>query len=318
MDRDTVYADVFAVFDALKAKGWQGFGHTEPSFNVIEMSNSRIVASPMPMSPLFRGENMFHKECKPSLYRREWTVLERLERELLLADFSKMLDVHPEVKALKAGNLEVNYTGLAQHYGIETDVLDLTNSPLVAAFFATTEYNAISDSYRPILHYVSQGVIYFFSMGCFSNFFEEPKIVPIGQEALRRPGEQRGFCIKMEKDENLNDLCYGIPFRFWHNPDASMKIWQMTRGGSLFFPFDPMAEKVRAMRKYRIFSKKSLAEVYEKRDYSFTSLEEMREKLEEHGCTFVDELPFAYTAKEVEYLEKEHKRMYPNECTAKL
>lgn len=102
------------------------------------------------------------------------------------------------------------------------------------------------------------------------------------------------------------------------SPDASMKIWQMTRGGSLFFPFDPMAEKVRAMRKYRIFSKKSLAEVYEKSDYSFTNLEEMREKLEEYGCTFVDELLFAYTAQEVEYLEKEHKRKYPNERMAKF
>jgi hypothetical protein len=46
-----------------------------------------------------------------------------------LEDFKHILDVNPEVKGLKSANLYVNYDGLAQHYGIETDMLDLTNSP---------------------------------------------------------------------------------------------------------------------------------------------------------------------------------------------
>ena len=48
---------------------------------------------------------------------------------------------------------------------------------------------------------------------------------------------------------------------FWHHPQASMKIWQMTHGSTALFPYDPMSEKVRNMRKYRIYSKNSLKSI---------------------------------------------------------
>lgn len=118
----------------------------------------------------------FHEKCLPPLYRRKWSPLQKLERQIQLEDFRFILQVNPEIKEMEEGGPEVNYNGLAQYYGIETNVLDLTNSFLVAAFFATTTYDSLMDVYRPILHVVSQGVIYFFPSSGFMNFGQD---VPI-------------------------------------------------------------------------------------------------------------------------------------------
>ena len=40
---------------------------------------------------------------------------------------------------MEQAGLVVNYEALAQHYGIATNMMDMTNSPLVAAFFRNYE-----------------------------------------------------------------------------------------------------------------------------------------------------------------------------------
>lgn len=62
---------------------------------------------------------------------------------------------------------------------------------------------------------VSQGVIYFFPSGAFMNFGHDVPIWPIGMEALRRLGEQRGLGMEMtEQKKDLNQYMDGHLFRF--------------------------------------------------------------------------------------------------------
>lgn len=308
-----VFPNVFAVYDFLtEKKGWSFDIHTPPRFMALTLYDNRLVAAPMPMSPLFRGENSFHERCLPSLFRREWSALEKLERQVQLEDFRQILQANPEIKEMEEGGLDVNYNGLAQHYGIETNVLDLTNSFLVAAFFATTTYDSLMDVYRPIVHTVSLGVIYFFPTGNFLNFGHEAPIWPIGLAALRRPGEQRGFGMEMdERHRDLNSYSDAHLFRFWHSPQASARIWEMTQGGYDLFPYDPMTEKVRCMRKYRIYSEQGLRKALEKTAGLSMNQDEARNALIQAGCTFVERLPFAYTDGEIQYINDLFRKMYP-------
>ena len=310
---DDIFPNVFAVFNHLIEQGWSGIPfHTPPYFEAMTLYDNRLAAAPMPMSPLYRGESEFHERCLPSLYRRKWTELESLERQIQLEDFRLMLQVNPEIREMEESNLMVNYNGLAQHYGIETNILDLTNSFLVAAFFATTTYDSLQDVYRPITHTVSSGVIYFFPTGGFLNFNQDPPIWPIGLEALRRPGEQRGFGIEMDEHRNdLNHYSDAHAFRFWHSPTASLEIWKRTKGGMELFPYDPMAEKVRNMRKYRIYSEEGFRVAYEKSGLFSLDINDLRMRLVQSGCTFVDKLPFAYTEKEIDYINEIYKLKYP-------
>lgn len=59
MSNESIYPGIFAEFDSLKPKGWNGFGHSS-DFEYIQFSDNKIVAVPMPMSPLYRVENEYH------------------------------------------------------------------------------------------------------------------------------------------------------------------------------------------------------------------------------------------------------------------
>ena len=310
---EKTFSSVFAVFDYLKTKGWGGFYHTNPNFEVMQLAENQLVACPMPMNPLYRGQSAIYTPCKPSLYRGNWTKEQLFERQIQLNDFKAILQENPEIKDLERAGLLVNYEALAQHYGIATHMMDMTNSPLVAAFFATTSYDALSDSYHPILNTVSKGIIYFAPTGDFLNFSKNKRIWPIGQEALRRPGEQRAYAMVMDKHSDFN-MAY---FTFWHNPESSLRVWELTEGGKMFFPYDPMAEKVSIMKKYRIYSLEALKSAYELNKAFAESFESTRRIMEKCGCTFLNHLPFSYTKDEICYMTDVYHQKYPDSFKAK-
>lgn len=70
-----------------------GFYHTAQYFEVMQLTDQQLVASPMPINPLYRGQSAIYDPCNPSLYRGQWTKLKKFERLLQLADFKKMMDV---------------------------------------------------------------------------------------------------------------------------------------------------------------------------------------------------------------------------------
>lgn len=308
-----VFRDIFDVYDYLHIKsGWSFGWYAAPNFEIMQLEANRLVAAPMPMFPLFRGQNLFHSPSYPSLYRKEMSELDLIERDIKFEDFKTILDKNPEIKDLKDNGLVVNYTGLAQHYGIDTNIMDLTNSFGVAAFFATTYYDLITNCYIPIPWSITKGVIYFMPTGGFlSNLDRNRKdyILPIGMEALARPGEQRAYGAELRKGEDFNAIC-PIRFFFWQNPQASKKCYDYFDEGKLLLPYDPMAEKIREMSKYRMYGEDSLQKVIHSSKYD-VSYEFAKKALEERGCHFYSTSPFKYTDSELEYIIKNYHKKYP-------
>ena len=104
----------------------------------------------------FRGENSQFEMSVPTL-NRKIMKMSPIEQELFRAvsnmrivQFRKFIWNINVVPYWEAKISDVNYTDLAQHYGFDTPLLDLTNDFLIALFFATCKYDKDTDSYKPL------------------------------------------------------------------------------------------------------------------------------------------------------------------------
>ena len=81
------------------------------------------------------------------MYRRRKTPGEIFEQRLKCAEFQLMAEELPAVQYFRQQKFSIDYLGLAQHYGLQTDILDLTVDPDIALFFAMCDYDPRNDRY---------------------------------------------------------------------------------------------------------------------------------------------------------------------------
>ena len=151
----------------------------EDSFELVQSINTdkRYVmpAQSVYGLQLFRGQAKDFPTCFPSIYRnrenpdgtqRQPTKIEIFVDWMKVVEFELMLKSHFLVsKWFEPQNINVDYVGLAQHYGLRTDVLDFTADIEVALFFAICRYVHETDTYRlPDAQEISEeGIIYVLS-----------------------------------------------------------------------------------------------------------------------------------------------------------
>lgn len=226
-------------------------------FQPIEMEDGTDII--VPLSPkqyvFFRGESEYHEECYPSLYRNGMTEssifverLKRCELELMLKEYPitnlfaySIYTKTPDGKDFFF-NFRIGYDGLAQHYGIKTEFMDITVDPLVAAFFAATKYDSRTDSYIPIAETNKYGVFYVRTQFPFIGEANS-RLDVVGMQPLFRPGKQAAFVYRLDKGENFNDRAKKIFFR--HDAIINQLIYQLANVNNRLFPKELLNEKIR-------------------------------------------------------------------------
>lgn len=83
---------------------------------------------------LYRGQGKYHGTCLPSLYRQELTEEEIFVEHVRIAEFRLFLEQFDVTRHFKECGYVVDYVGLAQHYGLKTDVLDVTSDIDISMF----------------------------------------------------------------------------------------------------------------------------------------------------------------------------------------
>ena len=195
----------------------------------------------------YRGQPEEHVPCLPTLGR-----LKNPEDQLLAlcrnAAFEEAIGEHPFIRLSKQTKflgypLRVDTQGLAQHYGLATNLLDFTSNFDVASFFAVCYWDKKIREYRPVVESENPGVIYRITPWIFvgTNIGgAEFKIV--GWQPLNRPEQQRAFGLKMERGMALNMLPSVQMVKFRHCAKISNRIWKIFDKGRTLFPDDAVGE----------------------------------------------------------------------------
>jgi len=283
-------------------------------FMAVAINEKECVLAPYPefTALIYRGQKQYYEPCRSSLYRTSPNQIYRFIAEIRAAEFQLLLSDHPAIVdfsqwSVMGLHVRIDYEGLAQHYGLETQLLDFTTNPFVAAFFACCEYDKNSHEYRPLLRTTQEGVIYtYFAAADIGDPAgpEEPYSSVIGLQPLRRPAEQYAWCYRLPKRASLNSRRYVTSLSFVHDPRVSTKVFEQFEGGAKLFPYDPVSEKARQILSAKEFSNgafhMALAK-YGSRMKEGSTLNALSRK----GITITDEAKVAFTKAEKTEIEKD-------------
>lgn len=199
---------------------------------------------------MYRGQTQEYPRCVPTLARLEKTAHQFLALCRRIA-FEDAIGEHPMVRLAERvrlfdSPLYVDREGLAQHYGLATDMLDVTSNFDVASFFATCVWSPEHRRYQPIDSNQKTGVMYRITPGLMSSM-ERPDhpfgpLHIVGWQPLPRPEQQRAFVVKIKSGQDFTSLPSVETFHFTHQAHISHRIWNAFDQGDALFPSDAAAE----------------------------------------------------------------------------
>ena len=240
--------------------------YQEGMFETVLMPDGKTHLYPCTLYPYryYRGQSdkLEGKKCNPSIYRG-LTKEEAFHERLCLKEFEILLKEYPLTKIYDNGLayytpegviplfLKVDANALGQHYGIKTDLLDLTADKWVAAFFASTEY--VDGKYVPYKK-DGEGAVYVYNYMPADNAALN-RMNAVGLQPFSRPGCQAGLVCRMNEDEDFNDMARRIIFK--QDPDISNFIYSYCNRSKKLFPDEILEEKVAAIKESKSYSRKA-------------------------------------------------------------
>jgi len=150
--------------------------------------------------------------------------------------FSRELANHPIASHAAQQNLDLDPIALAQHYGIATGYLDLTDDFNVSAFFATCR--ATKHGWEPVDDGI--GVVYRVILKTLDSPFGP--YTPLGPQPLPRPTEQCAWVAELPLCHSFEGWSEVSTLQFNHDSRIGQHFLDMFGGGQRLFPSDPLAD----------------------------------------------------------------------------
>jgi hypothetical protein len=201
---------------------------------------------------LYRGQNTHYDPCWPSICRgfRDNSYLVRdldsVDRARLLRGlalniwFVEEVSKHPMMKWAVAEHIVIDCAAIAQHYGVPTGYMDLSESFEVSAFFATCRYAPTRGQWEPMQD--GEGVMYRLPVEAIDE-----RAAPICYQPFPRPSRQWAWTVELRLGEDFLQAPMLQAFRFDHDPKVGEGILKRFGGGPDLPPPDPTARLAAAI-----------------------------------------------------------------------
>ena len=283
-------------------------------FSAIAINDKECVLQPFPEfgGYIYRGQRQYYEPCRSSLHRNRPNKIERLIEKIRQAEFEMLISNHPAVIdfsnspdwSIVGLRCKIDYEGLAQHYGLKTELIDFTSNPFVAAFFACCEYDRESNKWRPIEHGCQDGIIYKYNQAFdMAEEQEEPCSFVVGLQPLPRPAAQYAWCYRLPKRASLNSQRFVSHFSFVHEPKVSTKIFERFEGGEKLFPNDPVSNKAIEIAKANRLSRNAFNLAFSK--YKQNKTEKILNNLSRKGIQIVNNREIIFSESEILEIQRE-------------
>lgn len=196
--------------------------------------------------PLYRGQNKHFDLSFPSICRNFHRNASRVA-DLHPIDYARLFKAlvlnrwfrvevakHPMMMWTRSQNITVDPIAIAQHYGIPTAHVDLSESFAVAAFFATCKFVEKTGSWEPMTR--GEGVIY-----CVQFTAMDARISPICYQPFPRPSLQWAWTAELRLGENFLHAPMLRALHFKHFRRIGEEMLKRFDGGLKLLPPDPSA-----------------------------------------------------------------------------
>lgn len=247
---------------------------------------------------LFRGQHADWPHCLPTLYRDRLkddrfvapTLLDIFIDRMRFVEFELMLKSHTFVKDwFEPCNTIVDYEGLAQHYGLNTEIIDFTADLEVALFFAICKYDNSDDSYHlPGNDFDHKGVIFVLNPVYYNprglmrndiNLFED-ELRPIGLQPFERPALQKGYGLRLRGGKGLKRV---RKYNFQYTDAEASDILEKFTSHNRLMVKDELIEPTRIIANKRQFARKVFSIAWDRFPIPSLTKSECKKLLQKHG-----------------------------------
>lgn len=226
-------------------------------FHVMGLENGKLCAiahSPV-LFTYYRGEPDVYDTCFPSLYRGNPSEDTILINQLKALDFQDICKTFPSAQFAEKDGLDVRYDAISQHYGLKTNIIDITDDISVAAYFATQQYDEDTDSY----HSITDG------LGCI-RMTEQMLGMPgfqgiiIGVQPFYRTARQRAYGYICKPGENFAQSSTAVIFKQDSQMNKLVNDAFEQNEDYVLFPSEIIADAAKEVRKSSVITRTSIEE----------------------------------------------------------
>lgn len=277
-------------------------------------------------SNYYRGESSLYGSSRPSIYRNSPKDLKEkliyyFISEMRIYEFNQLIS---KFEVVKEWPWDVLYRAIAQHYGIPTNWMDITNDFETALFFACCKYD--KGRYRPLNKFDFKeendryGVIFkadsFLADLKYGMFEGDGGIMPIGFQPFMRCHRQYGHAYVMEEDMDLYKSNDFQMMKFKHSIDLSKEIFEHMNRGEKIFPnegLEDLENEISEIKETNTFSDQAYENVV--KSFNFKGIDiDMKNELKGLGI-YIGKSPIKISRQRIRKLDRGYRKIdFLKEC----